>query len=74
MKEAYYRMGLMTDMSVSFCVPHPVAGEFLKLFVEASVRVVTCCKCLLYMSFGSTVRPGAAGSGVNRLQVVLYGF
>ena len=83
-------------MSVSFCLPQPVA-------VSASMvcRCVCACTemlwmCVLYMSFGSKVRPRtfgcvamgsallfivrsrmlvhSAGSGVNRVQVVLSRF
>ena len=83
-------------MSVSFCLPHPVA-------VSAFVICRALCACtemmwmgVLYVSFGSKVRPRtfgcvamgsalfyivksrllvySAGSGVNRVQVVLSGF
>ena len=62
----------------------------------AGVLVLRCCECVLYVSFGSTVRSisfgcvamgsavlfilrsrllvYSAGSGVNRVQVVLSGF
>ena len=83
-------------MSVSFCLPHPVA-------VSAFMICRGLCACtemlwmyVLYVSFGSKVRPRtfgcvamgssllfivssrllvySAGSGVNRVQVVLSGF
>ena len=83
-------------MSVSFCLPHPVA-------VSAFMICGGLCACtemlwmgVLYVSFGSKVRPRtfgcvamdsallfivrsrllvySAGSGVNRVQVVLSGF
>ena len=83
-------------MSVSFCLPHPVA-------VSAFMICRGLCACtemlwmrVLYVSFGSKVRPKtsgrvskisallfivrsrflvySAGSGVNRVQVVLSGF
>ena len=82
-------------MSVSFCLPHPVAVSAF-LFVVVCVLVVKCCGYVLYVSFGSKVRPRtfgcvamgsallvivrsrllvySAGSGVNRVQVVLSGF
>ena len=80
-------------MVVSFCLPHAVARSAL-LFVEICVRVLRCCECVCYMSFGSKVRLiifdamgstvlfilmfklllYSAGSGVNRVQVVLFGF
>ena len=81
-------------MSVSFCLPHPVA-------VSAFMICRGLCACtemlwmrVLYVSFWSNVRPRTfgcvamgsallcilgpycyyAGSGVNRVQVVLSGF
>ena len=80
-------------MSVSFCLPHPVA-------VSAFMICRGLCACTemlwMYVSFGSKVRPitfgcvaigsallfivrsrllvYSAGSGVNRVQVVLSGF
>ena len=46
MEEAYSRAGIMTalyvDMSVSFCLPHPVA-------VSACVLVLRCCECVCCM-------------------------
>ena len=80
-------------MSVSFCLPHPVS-------VSACSGLCACIElggmCVLYVSFGSNVRPRtfgcvamgsavfyifrsrlllySAGSGVNRVQVVLSGF
>ena len=82
-------------MSVSFCLPHPVVSAFM------ICRGLCACTemllmCVLYVSFGSKVRPRTfgciamgsallfivrsrllvyfAGSGVNRVQVVLSGF
>ena len=51
MEEAYYRTVLMTAlyvaMSISFCLPHPVAvGAFI---IEDCVRVLRCCGCVCYM-------------------------
>ena len=80
-------------MSVSFCLPHPVAVSAFMI-----CRGLCACTemCVLYVSFGSKVRPRtfgcvamgsallfivrsrllvySAGSGVNRVQVVLSGF
>ena len=77
-------------MSVTFCLPHPVA---VSAFIICSGLF---CMSVLYVSFGSMVRPRtfgcvamgsivlfilrsrlllySAGSGVNRVQVVLSGF
>ena len=54
MEEAYSRDGLMTTlyvaMSVSFCLPHPVA-------VRAFIICSGLCACTeMYVSFGSRVR------------------
>ena len=80
-------------MSVSICLPHPVA-------VSASIMCSGLCACTemlgMCVSFGSKVRPitfgcvampsallfilryrlllYSAGSGVNRVQIVLSGF
>ena len=82
-------------MSVSFCLPHPVAASAFMI-----CRGLGACTemwmCVLYVSFGSKVRSRtfgcvamgsallfivrsrwlvySAGSGVNRVQVVLSGF
>ena len=101
-------------MSVSFCLPHPVAvSAFMicrglcacteMLWMCACTEMLWMCACtemlwmcVLYVSFGSKVRPRtfgcvamgsallfivrsrllvySAGSGVNRVQVVLSGF
>ena len=80
-------------MSVSFCLPHPVA---VSAFIICSDLCACTEMCVLYVSFGSKVRPRTfgcvamgsavlfilrsrlllyyAGSGVNRVQVVLSGF
>ena len=98
-EEAYSRAGLITAlyvaMSVSFCLPHPVAVSAFMI-----CRGLCVCTemwmCVLYVSVGSKVRPRtfwcvamgsallfivrfrllvySAGSGVNRVQVVLSGF
>ena len=48
-------------MSVSFCLPHPVAMRAFIIF-----RVLCACTemlwmCVLYVSFGSKVRPSTFG-------------
>ena len=43
-------------MSVSFCLPHPVDVSVFIILV-ASVLVLICCECVMYVSFGSKVRP-----------------
>ena len=65
MEEAYSRAGLVTAlyvaMSVSFCLPHPVAVN-----VYIICRGLCSCTemlgmCVLYVSFGSKVRPRTFG-------------
>ena len=81
-------------MSVFFCLPHPVAVS--AFMICRGLCACTECMCVLYVSFGSKVRPRtfgcvamgsallfivrsrllvySAGSGVNRVHVVLSGF
>ena len=99
-EEAYSRAGLITAlyvaMSVSFCLPHPVAVSTFMIFGGLCVYTDMLWMCVLYVSFGSKVRPRtfgcvamgsallfivrfrllvySAGSGVNRVQVILSGF
>ena len=83
-------------MSVSFCLPHPVAVSDFMICRGLCACTEMLWMYVLYVSFGSKVRPRtfgcvamgcallfivrsrlivyAAGSGVNRVQVVLYGF
>ena len=79
-------------MSVSFCLPHPVAVSAFKICRGLCACTEMLWMCVLYVSFGSKVRPRtfgcvamgsallfrllvySAGSGVNRVQVVLSGF
>ena len=89
-------------MSVSFCLPHPVAVSAFMICRGLCACTEMLWMCVLYVSFGSKVRPrtfgcpeplGAllrvvrllfivrsillvysAGSGVNRVQVVLSEF
>ena len=87
-------------MSVSFCLRHPVAVSVFMICRGLCVCTEMLWMCVLYVSFGSKVRPRtfvcvamssallfivrssifsymivySAGSGVNRVQVVLSGF
>ena len=83
-------------MSVSFCLPHPVAVSAFMICRGLCACTEMLWMCVLYVSFGSKVGPRtfgcvakgsallfivragllvySAGSGVNRVQVVLYGF
>ena len=83
-------------MSVSFCLPHPVAVSDFMICRGVCACTEMLWMCVLYVSFGSKVRPRtfgcvamgsallcicrsrlliySAGSGVNRVQVVLTGF
>ena len=80
-------------MSVSFCLPHPVAVSAFMICRGLCACTEMLWMCVLYVSFGSKVRPRtfgcvtmgsallfivrsrllvySAGSGVNRVQVVL---
>ena len=50
MEDAYSRASLMTAlyvaMSVSFCLPHPVAVSVFFPFVVACAFVLRCCECM----------------------------
>ena len=65
MEEEYSRAGLITAlyvaMSVSFCLPHPVAGSNFMICRGLCLCVLRCCGCVLYVSFGSKVRPRTFG-------------
>ena len=83
-------------MSVSFYLPHPVAVSAFMICRGLCACTEMLWMCVLYVSFGSKVRPRtfgcvamgsallfivrsrllvySAGSGVNRVQVVLAGF
>ena len=83
-------------MSVSFCLPHPVAVSAFMICRGLCACTEMLWMCVLYVSFGYKVRPRtfgcvamgsalffivrsrmlvySAGSGVNRVQVVLFGF
>ena len=79
-------------MSVSFCLPHPVAVSAFMICRGLCACTEMLWMCVLYVSFGSKVRPRtfgcvamgsalcifrsrySAGSGMNRVQVVLSRF
>ena len=83
-------------MSVSFCLTHPIAVSSFMICKGLCACTEILWMCVLYVSFGSKVRPRtfgyvamgsallcifrsrllvySAGSGVNRVQVVLSGF
>ena len=66
-------------MSVSFCLPHPVAvSGVLYVSFGSKVRPRTCgCVAMgsaLLFIVRSRLLVYSAGSGVNRVQVVLPGF
>ena len=83
-------------MTVSFCLPLPVAVSAFMICRGLCAYTEMLWMCVLYVSFGSKVRPRtfgcvamgsallfivrsrllvySAGSGVNRVQVVLAGF
>ena len=75
-------------MSVSFCLPHPIAVSVFMICRGLCACTEMLWMCVLYVSFGSRVTPRTFGciamgsamlfidrSGVNRvLQVVLSGF
>ena len=74
-------------MSVSFCLPHPLAVSAFMICRGLCACTEMLWMCVLYVSFWSKVMGSAllyiirsrllvysAGSGVNRVQVVLSGF
>ena len=83
-------------MSVSFCLPHPVAVSDFMMFIGLCACTEMLWMCVLYVSFVSNVIPRtcgrvamgsallcivrsrllvySAGSGVDRVHVVLSGF
>ena len=83
-------------MSVSFCLPHPVAVSTFMICRGLCACTEILWMCVLYVRFGSKVRSRtfgcvamgsallfivrsrflvySAGSGVNRVHVVLSGF
>ena len=99
-EETYSRARLITAlwvaMSVSFCLPHPVAVSAFMICRGLCACTEILWMCVLYVRYGSKVRPRTfgcvamssallfivrsrllvyyAGSGVNRVQVVMSGF
>ena len=77
MAEAYSRAGLITalyvSMSVSFCLPHHVAVSVLKMFCRG---LCVCTEMLwmgvLYVSFGSKVRPRIFGCISMGMRLVCF--
>ena len=64
-EEAYSRAGLITAllvaMSVSFCLPHPVAVSVFMICRDLYACTEMLWMCVLYVSFGSKVRPRPFG-------------
>ena len=48
-------------MSVSFCLPHPVAVSALMICRGVCACTEMLWMCVLYVSYGSKVRPGTFG-------------
>ena len=65
MEEAYSRAGLITAlsvaMSVSFCLPHPVAVSAFMICIDLCACTEMLWMCVLYVSFGSKERPRTSG-------------
>ena len=65
-EEAYSRAGLITallvTMSVSFCLPHPVAVSDFMICRGVCACTEMLWMCVLYVSFGSRVRPEHVGA------------
>ena len=64
-EEAYSRAGLMTAlraaMSISFCLPQPVAVSAFSICSGLWDCTGMLWMCVLYVSFGSKVRPRTFG-------------
>ena len=60
-EEAYSRAGLITAMGVSFCLPHPVAVSAFKICRGLCACTEMLWMCVMYVSFGSKVRPRTVG-------------
>ena len=65
MEEAYYRAGLITALkvaiSVSFCLPRPVAVSVFMICRGLCACTEMLWICVVYVSFGSKVRPRTFG-------------
>ena len=62
-------------MSVSFCLPHPVAVSAFMICRGVCACTEMLCMCVLYVSFGSKVRPrtfGCVAMGSALLFIVRY--
>ena len=64
-EEAYSRAGIITvlkvAMSFSFCLPHPVAVSAFMICSGLCVCTEMLWMCVLYVNFGSKIRPGTSG-------------
>ena len=60
-------------MSVSFCLPHPVAVNVFMICRGLCACTEMLWMCVLYVSFGSKVRPGTFGYVAMR-SAVLFTF
>ena len=64
-RRPYRRAGLITAlyvaMSVSFCLPHPVAVSAFMICRGVCACTEMLWMCVLYVSFGSKVRPRTFG-------------
>ena len=49
-------------MRVSFCLPHPVAVSVFMICRALCACTEMLWMCVLYVSFGSKVRPGTLGA------------
>ena len=84
MEEVYSRAGLMTALwvaiSVSFCLPHPVAVSAFIICSDSCDCTEMLWVCVLYMSFGYKVRTrifgciamGSAVLFIFRSRLLLY--
>ena len=64
-------------MSVSFCLPHPVAVSVFMICRGLCARTEMVWMCVLYVSFGSKVRPRtfgcvAMGNALFRSRSLVY--
>ena len=59
-------------MSVSFCLPHPVAVSAFMICRGLCACTEMLWMCVLYVSFGSKVRPRTFGSLIRLLFSYIY--
>ena len=73
-EEAYSRAGLITALwvaiNVSFCLPHPVAVSAIMICRGVCACTEMLWMCVLYVSFGSKVRPRTFVMGSALLFIV----